>query len=245
MANEVRAKIKTLKIESVWRDPDFALIYLCNQFRAVQNLSLERFSNFNKDWKSTYTSIRFLKELKFLKIRDWKMNDKQFDYLTNYLKLVKIKEIDVSGNLLQSPQWLKSVLEIKKLKKFIIARNQLGIDQIKNILTYVKNCNNIRHIDLSSNGYANDHWKGIIEKELFQLLETNKLIEKIYLIDSAFEFVNVKKLYDSMLKIFDPRTYSNLKEFHISYYWDADKEKCVEDKFKIFEKFKEEKSNSE
>lgn len=84
-----------------------------------------------------------------------------------------------------------------------------------------------------------------MEKELFDLLACNPYIEKIYMIDWAFEFVDVDRLYQSMVSIFDPRSWSNLKEFHISYCCDQRKEHSIEEKFSVFEKFKDEQANSE
>lgn len=173
------------------------------------------------------------------------MNDKQLDNLVGHISDFKIKEIDLSGNNIYSSRSLKSIICNKKLRKLVVTRNQLNINEVRNILKYIKNSSHIRYIDLSSNGYAHDHCKGILERELFELLENNPCLENIYLIDSAFEFVDVDRLYQSMVKIFDLRTCSNLKEFHISYFCDQRREHSVEEKFKIFENFKDEKMNSE
>lgn len=150
MAREVRQKVKNLVIESIFKDPEFILNYLCYQFKEVESLTVERISNFNRDWKSAFASIRFCKNLKILKIRECKMNDKQFDNLMGYTSKFKIKEIDVSGNNISSPKSFSSVIDNKKLRKLVITRNQLKIEQVRSILKCLKNSHNIRHIDLSS-----------------------------------------------------------------------------------------------
>jgi hypothetical protein len=146
------------------------------------------------------------------------MNDEQFDFLVKKLERSKLVSLDVSFNNITNPKNLMILFKNIQISTLILKRNQLEVAQIKEILLMAKNSMNLKVLDLSSNGYSKNHCKGCIENELFSLLQSSYSLEELYLIDAAFEFKDVDKLYKAMVRIFDPRYSSELRELHISYY---------------------------
>lgn len=237
--SEIRKQIKHVKLESlVGIRPETIFNFLIDQFKGAETFEVHRVDYFSRDNKSTFGNLGALRSLKHLKLREIKLNDEQFDFMVEKLQSTNLQTLDVSFNNLTDPKSFKSLFQDYQLTILNLNRNQLGAAQVNEILSLVQYCSSLKILDLSSNGYAYTHCRGCIEDELFKLLKRNFTLEELYLLDAAFEFKDVDKLYKSMLEIFDPRYSSELRELHLSYYCQQQsKQNSCEEKFKIFERF--------
>ena len=218
---EIRNKIKKIKIESIIdKNPEVILNYFINQFQDLDSFEANRINFFCRKNKELLTKFSTLKKLKHLKLRECKINDEQFDHLTEKLLSTRLQTLDVSFNNISNPKNLNMLFEELNLRSINFKRNQFEVDQIRKIFRKASYSKKLKCLDLSSNGKSKKHWKGCIEKELFKLLKQSDSLEELYLIDSAFEFKDTDNLYKSMFEVLDPKYASNLREFHISYYWE-------------------------
>lgn len=98
-----------------------------------------------------------MKELRHLKLRECKMNDEQFDFLVKKLERSKLISLDVSFNSITNPRNLMILFKDIQIGSLIMKRNQLEVEQVKEILSMAKNSMNLKVLDLSSNGYSKNH----------------------------------------------------------------------------------------
>jgi hypothetical protein len=211
--------------------------FLIDQLRGVKKFEATRV-NFSPKNSKIYEKLRVMQSLKVLRLRECKITDEQMDIIIKNIRDSPVETLDVSFNSIRKPKTLKLLFNEYNIKNLFLNRNQMGIEHIKDILVYAQYSQSLRILDLSGNGYAYDHCKGCWEVELFKLLKNNFRLEEIYLLDCAFEFKNVDKIYEFMNRIFDSRYCSELREFHISYFCqEQSKQNLWEEKFKIFENF--------
>lgn len=201
---KVRNQIKTVKLESlIDQKPEVIMNFLIDQLRGVEHFEATRV-NFPTKNPKVYDKLSIMQNLKTLKLRECKITDDQIDIIITKLKNSKLENLDVSFNSIREPKNLKLLFnEYDCLRSLHLNRNQLTIGQVKDILVYAQYSQSMKVLDLSSNGYAFDHCQGCCERELFKLLKINFRLEELYLIDAAFEFRDVDKIYDFMNRIFD------------------------------------------
>lgn len=177
--------------------------FLIDQLRGVEHFEATRV-NFSTKNTKLYEKLSIMQNLRTLKLRECKITDNQMDIIISKLKNRKLETLDVSFNSVREPKNLKLLFnEYDCLRSLHLNRNQLTIGQIRDILVYAQYSQSMRVLDLSSNGYAYDHCQGCCERELFKLLKINFRLEELYLIDAAFEFRDVDKIYEFMNRIFD------------------------------------------
>lgn len=104
-----------------------------------------------------FAKLGQLKELRDLKLRECKINDSQFDSIVNELQGSKLKTIDMSFNNITNPEEITKLFKVFDIKSVNLSRNQLGVEQINTILSISQYCTSLKKLDLSSNGYADNH----------------------------------------------------------------------------------------